>query len=186
MLVALLGDIVATKSTLEPTSIDASVVSNETPVTATTTALTVTLQVAEILLPSLDVAVITLEPIALPVTVQVNPLGIKVTLLLFADQLIVLLVASEGVIVAVKVWVSPISKDKEVLLLNDIFVILIALASTVTEHVADTLGLSIEEHVIVQVPEVKAFITPLLIETTPEGLAFQDNSVWVVFEGVKV
>ena len=93
MLVALLGDIVAVKSTLEPTLIDASVVSNETPVTATTTALTVTLQVA-VLFPSLVVTVIILVPSLTAVT---KPLT-TVQFPLLELQVTCLFVALEGII----------------------------------------------------------------------------------------
>ncbi len=112
LLVALEGETVAVRVAVLPSSRLNEVLSNDTPVTATVAALTVTVQVA-FFAPSSVAQVMVAEPAALAVTTpEVETVATDV---LLEDQVTPLLVALEGKTVAVRVAVLPSSRLNEVL-----------------------------------------------------------------------
>ena len=106
------GATVATSVSVSPSVKVNVVLSRVTPVTATSGALTVTVQVA-FLPPSFVVTVIVAEPAFFAVMTPVE--DTVATVVLFDDQVTDLSVASDGETVATRVWVSPTSIVREVL-----------------------------------------------------------------------
>ena len=98
------GETVATRVWVSPSFMVRLVMFRVTPVTATSGALTVTVQVA-FLPPSFVVTVIVAEPAFFAVMTPVE--DTVATVVLFDDQVTDLSVAFDGLTVAVNVWVSP-------------------------------------------------------------------------------
>ena len=155
----------------------AVVLSNDTPVTGYTFALTVTEQVA-VLLPSSVVTVIVAVPAFNAVTLPLETVATEV-LLLF--QLTFLLVALLGLIVAVRVNSSPsvISQDA---LSRVTSVTGYTFALTVTEHVA-IFPPSSDFTVIVALPGLIAVTTPSFTDATDELLDDHITFWFSAFEG---
>ena len=174
---ALSGLTVAVKVRVSPSVSVAVVLSNDTPVTGYTFALTVTEQVA-VLLPSSVVTVIVAVPAFNAVTLPLETVATEV-LLLF--QLTFLLVALLGLIVAVRVNSSPsvISQDA---LSRVTSVTGYTFALTVTEHVA-IFPPSSDFTVIVALPGLIAVTTPSFTDATDELLDDHITFWFSAFEG---
>ena len=167
---------------MSPIVIVNEVLSNETPVTETVAALTVTVQVA-VFPPSLVFTVILAVPAAFAVTTPEE--DTVATDVLSDDQVTDLLVAFEGVTVAVSVCVSPAVMDR-VVLFRETPVTGTVAALTVTVQVA-VFPPSLVFTVILAVPAAFAVTTPE--EDTVATDVLSDDQVTdlsVAFEGVTV